>query len=812
LIYQIASVVQLVRAFGRAAAIFAVVFLALHGASGAIPTTAPAIAHSDLPPEVEVAVHKINAADRSVIPTALLWLGSEQDGMRVGKGSPRLRLSCQVAMRMQLKEAVPWLVTLYENPTGDPVIRNIAAETAIRVDPYYSMDFLHDVLSDDFLSFSRIEPLNSAQRAALGALVASGDEDARAMMLQMFQQYLSALASGVDPTGSKVPNAGIAYEFSKLSDSVMIDRVAALREQYPQKWPKRMLEAMIRQLHANQQPVEELVRTARSNAPEDLGGRSDAVYALGHKAGADVLPILKAIRQTVRPRDKIAASQPTTEPAATEPSTRPDTPPSPEAKLLVACDTAIKEIELRTPVPVEDGPKNSAATQRAILPGEKDVPDDAEIVRPENVFASPVNGTLVHFMIFYDMAGVLPATQTLIKSDALFEAIHRISYGTLAQVTLSDDRSSLQAIRTVHISPGENSPSGYVFEGMQTLKEDQWEHTALTLRKFGLTRVVRIPNRRHGDGTFGPDAKMSALAATFAQGDTVEATIEPGPGPAMLTFVSRYRPPMPARLVKLSSMTVNGSDQPAVELVVAHQHETYLLPAAGDPRSILDSAAIAGLSQGTELKVVMDETADPPALISVRLDAQLATTRDGSIVGLRAGRASFTARRNQDYRISHALAGPREQEISRLRNGLTRFLSDPAKAGPLTADTIASLRQAETEVNSAGFQPGETTEIKSLVTRWAAAGADDRPELERQLALQLSQIGARLTAREEQFRQKAKALFTPGQYRETLAMGRVNQLRINLVPAAEDARTKAIDAANKALAEVHASTRPTTAP
>jgi hypothetical protein len=305
---------------------------------------------------------------------------------------------------------------------------------------------------------------------------------------------------------------------------------------------------------------------------------------------------------------------------------------------------------------------------------------------------------------------------------------------------------------------------------------------------------------------------MSALAATLAQGDTVEAAMEPGPGPAMLTFVSRYRPPMPARLVKLSSMPVHGSDQPAAELVVAHQLKTYLLPAAGDPRSTLDSTAISALIPGTELKVVINETADPPALISVRLDAQFATTRDGSIVGLRAGRAGFTARRNQDYQVFQTLAGPREPEISRLRNGLTRFLGDPAKAGTLAADTVASLRQAETEVNSAGIQPGESTEIKSLVTRWTAAGADDRPEVERQMALQLSQIGARLTAREEQFRQKAKALLTPGQYRETLAMGRVNQLRINLTPAAQDARKKAIDAANKALAEVHATTRPTTAP
>src|SRR5690348_6971284 len=80
------------------------------------PTTEPSEAARVLwgvEPEIREVVRRLDAGDRSLKPTILLWLGSEQDGRRVGRGWSRVLVAMRGALRFQMKEAVPWLITIY---------------------------------------------------------------------------------------------------------------------------------------------------------------------------------------------------------------------------------------------------------------------------------------------------------------------------------------------------------------------------------------------------------------------------------------------------------------------------------------------------------------------------------------------------------------------------------------------------------------------------------------------------------------------------------------------------------------------------
>src|SRR5258708_6801339 len=169
---------------------------------------------------------------------------------------------------------------------------------------------------------SATAPLSAAQRAAAGALAAAGNEDARTLLLDAYKAYLNSLPAGGPLTGTGARNYEIAYELSKLSDPVLIDRVKALRDSYPQEPARTMLDSMIDQLNANVQPDDLLLQMARSNRPQAGRRRTSAIMALGHKAGPEMLPVLRAIREAREAATQPTTSQPApTEAAATEPAT-----------------------------------------------------------------------------------------------------------------------------------------------------------------------------------------------------------------------------------------------------------------------------------------------------------------------------------------------------------------------------------------------------------------------------------------------------------------------------------------------------------
>ena len=756
----------------------------------ATPATRPV---AELTPEIAQAVHKLNAGDPTIVPTVMLWLGSEQDGLRVGQATPRLRVCFSAVRRFGLKQAMPWLVALYENPTAAPVARDFAAHAAIDVDPYYSRDFLRDVFQDDSLA----PPGRNARGAAAVALASAGDEAARAFLLEAFERYLGALRPGRPTSGPNVFNWSTALELSRVSDPTLRDRVAALRERYPRSPARDRLQEMLQQLQTNLLGPDALLKIARSEAPADLGRRAPAVIALGHNAGPQVIPAIRAIERSLlepltRPTTAPATTQPSTEPATTRPATTQRTVfvPSWERDLLVSCRNAVGEIESRYPVPVNDPPVDPAATQPVSFPGPDVPPEGAELVRIDGAFVRAVNGVPTPFMTVSDPAGLLPLEQLLVKDDAVYSALSRISYGVLARAKLSDDRTELRWLRPVRQSPGEATPDGYVFVERRTLHEGKWEHLAVVLRKFGAEVVARIPNRRSDGGELRPDDKMAAVAQALNPGRAVEAGMDGG-APTMLTFLAPYRPPIPARLVKLTTLRVNGADRPALELVIARHQHTYLLPSEDGLYPTLDNTMLQSLPAGAELKVIVDDRSDPPALLAVRLEGGIAARADGSAVAVRGGRAAFFAMRSNDYRGSVSVITYPDPQASRLRIGLGRFLADAKKTGALSPEKLEPLRQAERSA-ALTFNPVDADLFRSLVTRWLSADPSDRPDLQRHLELRLTQISADFATRQQALVTQVRSLLTAEQYNQVIALARPAQaaLRGATQPATRPAATE----------------------
>jgi hypothetical protein len=778
------------QSFCRAASIVFGVVVMMAAASAAIaapsslPTSAPAPVPTTEPavilPDIAAAVQRVDAGDVSVAPKIVLSLGSERDGLRIGKGSSRLRLCFATVPRLQIKQAVPWLIAIYDDPTADVPTWNRALEAAIGVDPYYSIDFLREVLDDDLLRIGSAEALSPAQRLAAGALATAGDEHARTLLMDAFVSYLDSLNRGFPVTGPKAHNFLSSAQMSRLADPVLLARVAQLKNHFPREPAAKMLNEMIEQMRANLLPAEELLRIAGSDDPADLPRRGTAIIALGNIGGAEAIPVIQKTQVALEARQSKLENRPaaSTRPAQTQPSdstrpasrpaVEPATQPMSEAAMindaLNDCKYALRVLRDRNPVPLPVQIRSAATTQPAVMPGQDKVSDDAPLILPESMFIRPSNGMAAHFLSAYDPAGVLPARQLLFKNDDLYTAMHRIPYGSLIRATIGEDGIELRGLRMVDHAPGEASRDGYVFIKRQTLKDGKWEHLAVVLSKFGHEITLRIPNRRHDDGRYLPDKQMNAVAEALKPGDSVEAVADSGPGDPMLRFLIPYRPPIPARMQKLTSI----EGRPAAELLIARKHFTYLLPDPHGAYPTLDDQTLSVLPAGAEVKVVIDQSITPPALLAIRLNGTIAQREDGSIVGIRVGRVAFTAQRSNNYSGGWSITGPRDPELLHLWRGLGRVLNDRSMPARFPADKVAALRQAQ-QTSAFSLNPADTPLLQSLIIRWLAADAADRPELEKQMELRLVQISAEMSTRQSSARDQIKALLTAREYRELLA-------------------------------------------
>lgn len=771
------------------------------------PTTQPA----DLGPDISAAVRLLEAGDKSLVPTALLWLGSERDGIRVGMAPSRLRLAIHAARKFQITAAVPWLVAIYDDPTAEQYARNAAADAAIRIDPFYSREFLDDVLDDQLMPMGSLESLSSAQCAAAAALAQLNDERALAMLVDAMTDYLDGIDKGGPINGKESRNFETAMAISRMDSGELLNRFRAMKSRYTRPPAAVRLREMIDQLQMNRLPVERLI--AMAGPDKDAAQREVAILALGNKAGAETIPFIQSaernaaaeLRKLVAMTQPAAGSQPAVEPqpsARTQPAaearrvaaeTQPiaDTQPAVEAKaarhsvkdeifrrreLIQACHEAMEQIAARTPIR-QNLPGGKPMTRGPIPPPGEPVPDDAELVFLNHLGTHMVGDRKAHIAEFSDVQGLLPTCSAAISNEAFFQSLIHVPYGELARIKLSPDRTELVGIRLLDRGPGETALDGYTCVGHTVVRQGQWENKALRLRKYGIETVALIPNRRKADGILAPDAAMSKVADVLGPGDPVLARFEPGPGATILQSLSPYRPRLTATFVKLTKAMTPGGEQPAAELIVARRRATCLLPAEGEESSdplALDSATLASLPSGAPLSVVVDDAANPHRLLDVYMDGGIAVSADSGLIAVRAGQAIYLGRSERGWHGTLELSGSRNIGTYFLAAGIEAAVADPAHPGALQ-DGFAQLLQLARNHASESYADVNAA-IPDLMARWLAAEPPDRLAILREMELHLCRASIDAAAHEEEVYREARRVLSPRQYRQAMSLGQTSAL------------------------------------
>jgi hypothetical protein len=249
--------------------------------------------------ETDEETRKLLAADATLVPRALLCLGSERDGILVGDLSPRLRLAIRAAVKFRVTQAVPWLISIYDDPTAGVKARDRAAEAAIRLDPHYSQDFLQDVMDDELLAYNSPELLSPAQRAAASALALFSDERANTLLLTALDEYLDSITHGGPESGANARNYQTVLELSRTANRAILPAVAAFRPKYPKPPASRRNGDLMNQLIANLQSADLLIRYAKSDRPDQRVQRHYAIVALGNVGDVSCVPIIEDIRRQV---------------------------------------------------------------------------------------------------------------------------------------------------------------------------------------------------------------------------------------------------------------------------------------------------------------------------------------------------------------------------------------------------------------------------------------------------------------------------------------------------------------------------------
>jgi hypothetical protein len=117
-----------------------------------------------------------------VIPTLLLWLGAEQDGLSLDPASIRLRAALQGVVALRAREALPWLAAIAVAPAGE------ASPNFEALDAMFTID--HDTGRNFALDHLRQNPLLPGAVGAdplvvyAAALLADAGEDAGLRRLQ----------------------------------------------------------------------------------------------------------------------------------------------------------------------------------------------------------------------------------------------------------------------------------------------------------------------------------------------------------------------------------------------------------------------------------------------------------------------------------------------------------------------------------------------------------------------------------------------------------------------------------------------------
>lgn len=734
-----------------------------------LPQTQPA---DDLMGDTTDAQRRFFAADPSVVPTLLLWLGGEQDGVRVGASCTRLRLAYMGVMKFRLKEAVPYLASLYDDPTATHPTRIKAAEAAFRVDPYYSRKWLEEVLDNDDSPAGDPESLTAAQRVAAVALASLGDTHAQDVLIAALNRRLFSLNFGVPERGPASCDFETGVEIGRMSSASMLKRVEELRPRFTTNPAAIHLRALIQQMETNLESERQLAQTVAGTQPADRDVRDRSIIALGAKAGPEALPLIHKVLRRAQEHLQAATTQPTAQLW--------------ERQTIFCCEDSIRLIESRNPVP-----QTQPAMRSEIKPlperFSQDIPDDADLVVTTHVGRQSVAGMEVHVAIFTDPQELLPIVQSVVRDNDLFAAMQHLPYGAFAKMTFSNDRTEVKALRLIPAASGEAAFDGYSYLAIDPNPQGPWHNRAIMLRKLGHQIIAWVPNHVSKDNNIGPDKPMMQAIESFSPGDVVEAGFEPGPGVPILRYLHRYRSPLSARWGKLTTLTVNNAQLPAAQLEIARRPLTCLLPDGSSPDPTLDGQALADLPEGIALKVVADLSENPPRLLAIRPDGGIAKQSDGNLVAVRGGRVKFTARQDQGWRGTFELVRGFDIPPNALERGISQALASNRPL-PMPRDQLSHLLDGASATRV--IPPPQDSALSDLVQKWLAASEDDRPEVERQLELQVSRVSLDLDHRQAAYQNDMRTQLGAMQVRQLIDRTHLRPFVATTRPATRPAATQ----------------------
>jgi hypothetical protein len=718
----------------------------------AAPATRAVLTDQD---EADVAKRMAEVGDPRIIPVAMQWLATEQDGQPIGYASPRLRAAMYVAEVMRVREAIPLLMTAYDARSASGDAKSRLAGAIIGIDPT-NLAFCREVLAED-RTIRRLHD-NPGAAAAAGALADQGDEDAAAILLRGYAEYLTAIQAG------ERVNIAFHVELNRLANMKLREQLLVLRKNYTTDPASNRLAIDAEVIRMNAQPQEKRLAIALDAAAKETE-RFLALTSLGQTGGAEVLPSLEKAEPwspDFKPTTKPAKDAAKRASASGQVNKKPHTPSG----------TTLWAIEqLRRRNRLGHSPENPPAL-RGVL-ASAPLGDGERVMR----FTSLVAGSEGHLTTrpvgLAETHGQAP-DMYLSASEPLIQHIRQLPTDSIVRVKIDPKTKMLLAITPMLTRPGEATPGGYVLVKKRTVRDGDVERLAVVLSKLAQQVVARVPNRNKPGGGVGPDTSLARALESLSPGDVVEARLEQLPAAAggftMLSEITPYRPMLPAQFVRW----VDGPQGAAVEVTVGREKRTYLMP---EPREAVP-VVVAPESRnsfwpGCAVRIRLQDGPQqtPPRLHDFDVEGFIDLNADGSHVTVHAASATLQGDPRKTPFLGMVATFGMPRISTRAEVGVRKFLAGNGELpGNINAETREKLAAAVKDQGQ--VRDNRVDQLNRIFDRHTqSTDKTVRRTIEQEMYLGLQRFSFDLYAKQQRMHDDLVALLTPEQYKAAVALG-----------------------------------------
>jgi hypothetical protein len=705
--------------------------------------------------EVPPASNKLDAA------TALLWIESEQSGDRA-LYSNQLDVAVRAAAAMKLKAAVPFLISIYDAPTGFDAARNTAALAVFDIDPDYSLDFARSIMRDERLT--KDESWMTAVPAAARVLAERGDAAGRAFLLQGFRGFLDDLGD------LRIRNVHFALNVEQLRDPEAIKAIRAFRDDYPNPRVREFIDGAIEQIELNTEPAKKLIAIVeQSDRPEKT--RRRAVVALKNAGNADAASRLAKLASDLEAKG--AASETAPEQLLEARRRFDGLVRAGFPSFVKLLRTTAESIDRRVNGSSTQ-PSTRSSTQPATRPTTRrksttqgdlgEVPEGAQPLVAETITAQTSERLPERWATCFSLDGRIEGLRLRISKEQPIDEAKRLKPGNL--VLLKSTGNEVDWIHGYDPKPGEMVQNVYLFQRTLEMPNDKWKHRAVSLWKYGREYTAAIPNRSR-EGQSVPDSRMLKAVENLEPGALVEARIEKLGGMQIFSYLAPFRPLMWATLI-----SVNG-DEIVLDLA-RHRVKCKLPPAEETPDPEVFGMTLAKSQPGTRVRVSFDNDRQPLVVRELRTTGYVATRPTNDSALFTSGRGTFQVAK-LSARPPTGLIGitGTDTEALRMQNGLRKILDNAElREKWIPADKVDALRQLRTQ--EYGPYSEEHESLNQLLGQWidSTLSERDRTLIEQKMFTTLHSVSQRADAYDADRVARVRKVLSPEQWEVVQDIGR----------------------------------------